>query len=69
MRLTDAIDAGQDKAAIPLLEGVVTRDQRDTDAYTWLADAVRKDGGPARGYRDLKQAIEAFERKAPSGSR
>jgi tetratricopeptide (TPR) repeat protein len=115
-----AIDAGQYKAAIPLLEGVVTRDQRNADAYNWLAYAVRKDGDPARAipiyqkalaldpkhrgaheyigeaylmlgdvgrarqhlarldalcffgcseYRDLKQAIEAFERKATSGSR
>jgi tetratricopeptide (TPR) repeat protein len=115
-----AIEAGQYKAAIPLLEGVVTRDQRNADAYNWLAYAVRKDGDPARAipiyqkalaldpkhrgaheyigeaylmlgdvgsarqhlarldslcffgcseYRDLKQAIEAFERKATSGSR
>jgi tetratricopeptide (TPR) repeat protein len=115
-----AIEAAQYKAAIPLLEGVVTRDQRNADAYNWLAYAVRKDGDPARAipiyqkalaldpkhrgaheyigeaylmlgdvgsarqhlarldslcffgcseYRDLKQAIEAFERKATSGSR
>jgi tetratricopeptide (TPR) repeat protein len=115
-----AIEAGQYKAAIPLLEGVVARDQRNADAYNWLAYAVRKDGDPARAipiyqkalaldpkhrgaheyigeaylmlgdvgsarqhlahldslcffgcseYRDLKQAIEAFERKATSGSR
>jgi len=115
-----AIEAGQYKAAVPLLEGVVTRDQRNADAYNWLAYAVRKDGDPARAipiyqqalaldpkhrgaheyigeaylmlgdvgrarqhlarldalcffgcseYRDLKQAIDAFERKATSGSR
>ena len=115
-----AIEAGQFKAAIPLLEGVVARDGRNADAYNWLAYAVRKDGDPAgaipiyqkalaldpkhRGaheyigeaylmlgdvgsarqhlarldalcffgcseYRDLKQAIDAFERKATSGSR
>ena len=115
-----AIEAGQYKAAVPLLEGVVTRDQRNADAYNWLAYAVRKDGDPARAipiyqqalaldpkhrgaheyigeaylmlgdvgrarqhlarldalcffgcseYRDLKQAIEAFERKATSGSK
>jgi len=115
-----AIEAGQYRAAIPLLEGVVARDQRNADAYNWLAYAVRKDGDPARAipiyqqalaldpkhrgaheyigeaylmlgdvgsarqhlarldalcvfgcaeYRDLKQAIDAFERKATSGSR
>ena len=115
-----AIEAGQYRAAIPLLEGVVTRDERNADAYNWLAYAVRKDGDPARAipiyqkalaldpkhrgaheyigeaylmlgdlgsarqhlacldalcffgcseYRDLKQAIETFERKATSGSR
>jgi len=115
-----AIEAGQYRAAIPLLEGVVARDERNADAYNWLAYAVRKDGDPARAipiyqkalaldpkhrgaheyigeaylmlgdlgsarqhlarldalcffgcseYRDLKQAIEAFERKATSGSR
>ena len=115
-----AIEAGQFKTAIPLLEGVVARDERNADAYNWLGYAVRKDGDAARAipiyqkalaidpkhrgaheyigeaylmlgdlasakqhlarldslcffgcseYRDLKQAIEAFERKATSGSR
>jgi len=32
-----AIDAGQYRAAIPLLEGVVTRDPRNADAYNWPA--------------------------------
>ena len=115
-----ALEAGQYKAAISLLEGVVARDERNADAYNWLAYAVRKDGDPARAipiyqkalaldpkhrgaheyigeaylmlgdlgsarqhlarldalcffgcseYRDLKQAIETFERKATSGSR
>jgi len=110
-----AIQAGQFKTAIPLLEGVVARDDRNADAYNWLAYAVRKDGDPARAipiyqkalaldprhrgaheyigeaylmvgdlasarqhlarldslcffsceeYRDLKKAIEAFERKS-----
>ena len=113
-----AIDAGQYKTAIPLLEGVVARDDRNADAYNWLGYAIRKDGDPARAipiyqkalaidpkhrgaheyigeaylmvgdlasakqhlarldslcflpceeYRDLKKAIEAFERK--SGAR
>ena len=113
-----AIEAGQFKTAIPLLEGVVARDDRNADAYNWLGYAVRKDGDPARAipiyqkalaldpkhrgaheyigeaylmvndlasakqhlarldalcffsceeYRDLKKAIESFERK--SGAR
>ena len=113
-----AIEAGQFKTAIPLLEGVVARDDRNADAYNWLGYAVRKDGDAARAipiyqkalsidpkhrgaheyigeaylmvgdlasarqhlarldslcffsceeYRDLKKAIEAFERK--SGAR
>ena len=113
-----AIETGQFKTAIPLLEGVVARDDRNADAYNWLGYAVRKDGDPARAipiyqkalaidprhrgaheyigeaylmvgdlasarqhlarldslcffsceeYRDLKKAIEAFERK--SGAR
>ena len=117
-----AIEAGQFKTAIPLLEGVVARDDRNADAYNWLGYAVRKDGDPARAipiyqkalaldpkhrgaheyigeaylmvndlasakqhlarldalcffsceeYRDLKKAIEAFERtgKMPTSQR
>ncbi|HTO11949.1 MAG TPA: tetratricopeptide repeat protein [Candidatus Binatia bacterium] len=111
----NAIKAGQFKAAVPLLEGVVARDDRNADAFTWLGYAVRKDGDPARAipiyqkalaldpkhrgaheyigeaylmvgdlagakqhlarldslcffsceeYRDLKKAIEAFEKKS-----
>ena len=113
-----AIEAGQFKMAIPLLEGVVARDDRNADAYNWLGYAVREDGDAARAipiyqkalaldpkhrgaheyigeaylmvndlasakqhlarldalcffsceeYRDLKKAIESFERK--SGAR
>ena len=52
-----AIEAGQYKAAVPLLEGVVTRDQRNADAYNWLAYAVRKDGDPARAIPIYQQAL------------
>src|SRR5262249_38598926 len=33
--------------AIPLLEGVVSRDPKNADAYNWLAYATRKNGNPA----------------------
>jgi len=52
-----AIEAGQYKAAIPLLEGVVARDQRNADAYNWLAYAVRKDGDPARAIPIYQKAL------------
>jgi len=52
-----AIEAGQYRAAIPLLEGVVARAERNADAYNWLAYAVRKDGDPARAIPIYQKAL------------
>ena len=32
--------------AIPLLDGVTSRDAKNADAYNWLAYATRKSGNP-----------------------
>ena len=42
-----AIKANEFAKAIPLLEGVVSRDGKNADAYNWLAYATRKNGNPA----------------------
>jgi tetratricopeptide (TPR) repeat protein len=42
-----AIKANEFAKAIPLLEGVVSRDAKNADAYNWLAYATRKNGNPA----------------------
>jgi tetratricopeptide (TPR) repeat protein len=52
-----AIQAGQFKAAIPLLEGVIARDDKNADAYNWLGYAVRKDGDPARAIPIYQKAL------------
>src|SRR5258705_6352457 len=52
-----AINAGQFKAAVPLLEGVVARDDRNADAYNWLGYAVRKDGDPAGAIPIYQKAL------------
>ena len=52
-----AIEAGQFKTAIPLLEGVVARDERNADAYNWLGYAVRKDGDAARAIPIYQKAL------------
>jgi Flp pilus assembly protein TadD len=52
-----AIDAGQFAAAIPLLEGVVARDQSNADAYNWLGYAVRKNGDAARAIPIYEKAL------------
>ena len=52
-----AIEAGQFKAAIPLLEGVVARDERNADAFNWLGYAVRKDGDAARAIPIYQKAL------------
>jgi len=52
-----AIEAGQFKTAIPLLEGVVTRDDRNADAFNWLGYAVRKDGDAARAIPIYQKAL------------
>ena len=52
-----AIEAGQFKAAIPLLEGVVARDDRNADAFNWLGYAIRKDGDAARAIPIYQKAL------------
>src|SRR5258705_817726 len=42
-----AIKAGEYAKAIPLLEGVTSRDGKNADAYNWLAYATRKNGNPS----------------------
>ena len=109
-----AVKAGEYAKAVPLLEGVVSRDGQNADAYNWLAYATRKGGNvsgsipiyekalaidpkhrgaheyigeaylmlgdlpkarehlktldnlcffPCSEYRDLKKAVEAYEKK------
>ena len=50
-----AIKASEYAKAIPLLEGVVSRDGKNADAYNWLAYATRKNG-------DAKAAIPIYEK-------
>jgi tetratricopeptide (TPR) repeat protein len=59
-RYTDAvkaIKAGQYGRAIPLLEGVVSRDGTNADAYNWLAYATRKNGNPAGAIPIYEKAL------------
>jgi len=52
-----AIEAGNFAAAIPLLEGVVSRDPNNADAYNWLAYATRKNGDAAAAIPIYKKAL------------
>jgi len=52
-----AIKAQNYGAAIPLLQGVVTRDSRNADAYNWLAYATRKNGDPAAAVPIYEKAL------------
>jgi tetratricopeptide (TPR) repeat protein len=52
-----AIKAGQYPAAIRLLEGVVTRDGKNADAYNNLAYATRKKGDPASAIPIYEKAL------------
>jgi tetratricopeptide (TPR) repeat protein len=52
-----AIKAKNYAAAIPLLEGVVTRDNTNADAYNWLAYATRKNGNPAASLPLYQKAL------------
>jgi tetratricopeptide (TPR) repeat protein len=52
-----AIQAGDFATAIPLLEGVVRRDDRNADAYNWLGYAVRRSGEPARAIPIYQKAL------------
>jgi tetratricopeptide (TPR) repeat protein len=52
-----AIEAGQFATAIPLLEKVTARDDKNADAYNWLAYATRKNGDPARSIPLYEKAL------------
>ena len=52
-----AIKAAQYPTAIRLLEGVVTRDGKNADAYNWLAYATRKNGDPASAIPIYEKAL------------
>ena len=52
-----AIKASQYPAAIGLLEGVVTRDATNADAYNWLAYSTRKNGDAARAIPIYEKAL------------
>src|SRR5262245_46733905 len=52
-----AIKAKNYGAAIPLLEGLVKRDDTNADAYNWLAYATRKNGDPAKSVPIYEKAL------------
>jgi tetratricopeptide (TPR) repeat protein len=52
-----AIEAKKYAEAIPLLQGVVNRDQANADAYNWLAYATRQNGDPAKAIGIYQQAL------------
>ena len=51
------IKAARFAAAIPLLESVVARDDKNADAYNWLGYATRKTGDPARSIPFYQKAL------------
>jgi tetratricopeptide (TPR) repeat protein len=52
-----AIKANEYAKAIPLLEGVVSRDGKNADAYNWLAYATRKTGNAAGALPIYQKAL------------
>jgi tetratricopeptide (TPR) repeat protein len=52
-----AIKANEYAKAIPLLEGVVARDDKNADAYNWLAYATRKNGNPTAALPLYQKAL------------
>ena len=52
-----AIKASEYTKAIPLLEGVVSRDGKNADAYNWLAYATRKTGNAAGSLPIYEKAL------------
>jgi tetratricopeptide (TPR) repeat protein len=52
-----AIKAKDYPTAIRLLEGVVSRDNTDADAFNWLAYATRKNGDPAKSLPIYEKAL------------
>lgn len=52
-----AINAGDYPGAIPLLQKSLARDDRNADAYNWLAYATRKSGDPAKSIPIYERAL------------
>ncbi len=52
-----AIKANEYAKAIPLLQGVVSRDDKNADAFNWLAYATRKTGDPAASLPLYQKAL------------
>jgi len=52
-----AIKAREYAKAIPLLEGVVSRDGKNADAHNWLAYAIRSNGDAARSIPIYEKAL------------
>ena len=52
-----AIKASDFPTAIRLLQGVVSRDGGNADAYNWLAYAIRRNGDPARSIPLYEKAL------------
>jgi tetratricopeptide (TPR) repeat protein len=52
-----AIKAENFAKAIPLLEAVIQRDDKNADAYNWLAYAVRRNGDPAGAIPIYEKAL------------
>jgi tetratricopeptide (TPR) repeat protein len=53
----DAIKSGQFGPAIPLLEGVVKRNDTNADAHNLLAYAIRRNGDPVRAIPIYQKAL------------
>ena len=53
-----AIEKGDHRAAIRLLESVVARDGTNADAYNWLAYATRQAGDPAGSIPIYQKALQ-----------
>lgn len=53
----NAVKRGDYPTAIRLLETVVSRDQRNADAYNWLAYSTRKNGDAARAIPIYEKAL------------
>jgi tetratricopeptide (TPR) repeat protein len=51
------IKAQKFSAAIPLLEAVVAKDDKNADAYNWLAYAIRRTGDPGRSIPIYHKAL------------
>jgi tetratricopeptide (TPR) repeat protein len=53
----NAVKRGDYPTAIRLFETVVSRDQRNADAYNWLAYSIRKNGDAARAIPIYEKAL------------